>query len=82
MHLLPELVVLSRFEAAKFETYDNNFSWLASKSYQKWKLLFTKNWQFLSGAIVLQLLACFQDLLFQEIAETGPLLHPQLILYE
>jgi len=24
VHLLPELVVLSRFQAAKFEAYDNN----------------------------------------------------------
>ena len=51
VHLLPELLVLSRFQAARFA--GNLWQWFHSKSGNQ-------NWQFLSSTIVLQLLACFQ----------------------
>jgi len=61
MHLLLELVVLSRFQAAKFETYDNNnLVGLLPKVTKTGNFYLPENcqnWQFLSSVMILQLLA-------------------------
>ena len=78
VHLLPGLVVLSRFQGAKFETYDNDFI-PKVETFICQKIAKTGNCLATFGLLAkMRTFVC-------KIAETGPPLHPQLanlIFYE